>query len=72
MVDVTGSFDALDSVRFVSTRSDSNVTMYAYDADGDGDLVVNDIGAFRGEYLMPSGTVRLRINSDGDWTMKKV
>ncbi|WP_143162581.1 hypothetical protein [Couchioplanes caeruleus] len=71
VVNVASSFDPLDSIEFVSTNSDSNVTMYAYDSDGDADLVVNDIGNFKGEHLVPNDSVLFVINSDGRWTIKK-
>jgi hypothetical protein len=35
------------------------------------ELIVNEIGNFSGNYLVPSGTVLLRISSDGRWELKK-
>ena len=69
MINVTDVFEGLDSMRFTSSRTDSNVTVYGL---GDSeDLIVNEIGNFSGKYLVPSGTVLLRISSDGRWEMKK-
>lgn len=72
VIGVDGSFAAAGSIRFVSTGTTSPVTVRAYAADGEDDLVVNDIDAFTGEYVVPKGTVHLVVASRGKWTMKKV
>ncbi len=69
VINVKGSFDKLDSMKFRSTHAEGNVTVYGLGDDED--LIVNDIGNFSGKYLVPSGVVLLRISSDGHWTMKK-
>ncbi len=33
------------------------------------DLHVNEIGKYRGETLIPDGTVLLEVNADGAWTV---
>jgi hypothetical protein len=69
VINVDGVFDGLDSMRFKSTNADGNITVYGL---GDNeDLIVNEIGNFSGKYLVPKGTVLLRISSDGQWEMKK-
>jgi hypothetical protein len=70
VVIVKDAFDPVDTISFVSSRADSNVVMYAYSADGNEDLVVNDIGNFSGEFLVPSDTVLFVVESDGQWSIK--
>jgi hypothetical protein len=70
VINVDGVFDGLDSMRFKSTRADGNIAVYGLGENGE-DLIVNEIGNFSGEYLVPSGTVMLRISSDGRWEMRK-
>jgi len=70
VINVQDVFDGLDSLRFKSTRADGNITVYGLGDNGE-DLIVNEIGNFSGKYLMPKGTVLLRISSDGRWEMKK-
>jgi len=64
VINVEDVFDGLDSMRFKSTNADGNVTVYGLGDNGE-DLIVNEIGNFSGKYLMPKGTVLLRISSDG-------
>jgi hypothetical protein len=35
------------------------------------ELLVNEIGKYSGEQLMPVGTVLLEIQSDGTWSLHK-
>ncbi len=47
----------------------SSFTAWAY---GDSlDLLVNDIGVYSGETLLPSGTVVLAVRADGPWSISK-
>ena len=71
MINVNGAFDGLDSMRFKSTNAEGNITVYGLGENGE-DLIVNKIGNFSGKYLVPSGTVLLRISSDGRWEMKRL
>jgi hypothetical protein len=69
VINVDGVFDGLDSMGFKSTNADGNITVYGL---GDNEeLIVNEIGNFSGKYLVPNGTVLLRISSDGRWELKK-
>lgn len=38
-------------------------------ASGGTDLLVNEIGNYSGETLLPDGTLVLEITADGAWTM---
>lgn len=49
----------------------SNVVLWAYTDDGEWDLLVNEIGEYSGEQRLPSGTVVLEIDADGDWTLQR-
>lgn len=44
----------------------SNFVVYAYGQTSE--LLVNEIGRYRGESLLPDGTVVLEINADGRWS----
>lgn len=69
VINVSDVFDGMDSMKFKSTKAESNVTVYGL---GDGeDLIVNEIGNFSGTYLVPGGVTLMKISSDGHWTMKK-
>ena len=70
VISVSDVFDGLDSMKFKSTKADSNVTVYGL-GDGREDLIVNEIGNFSGTYLVPGGVTLMKISSDGHWTMKK-
>jgi hypothetical protein len=54
---------------FVSKSGDSNVTVYWYNSDGE-DLLINEIGKFKGESPVAAGPGFFVISSDGAWTMK--
>jgi hypothetical protein len=52
----------------VTHKGQDNFVVHAY---GDStDLLVNEIGKFSGEVLIPAGTVAIAIEADGSWTMK--
>ncbi len=69
VVNVVDVFDTLDEMRFKSTGADGNITVYGLGESQD--LIVNEIGNFSGDYLVPSGTTLLQIESDGRWEIKK-
>jgi hypothetical protein len=48
----------------------SNFAVHAY-SDSGADLLINEIGKYGGEVLLPSGTLVVEINADGAWTMQK-
>jgi hypothetical protein len=53
----------------ISHSGKSNFVVIAY---GDSkDLLVNEIGTYSGETLLPSGAVLLEIEADGNWTIEK-
>ena len=64
----SGAFAGLDSIK-ITNSGESNFVVTAY---GDSkDLLVNEIGNYSGEQLMPAGTVLLEIQSDGNWSLHK-
>ncbi len=65
----SGSFTGLDSVK-ITNSGKSNFVVMAYGETQD--LLVNKIGNYSGEQLMPSGTALLEIQSDGTWSLHKV
>jgi hypothetical protein len=54
----------------ITHSGSSNFAVKAY---GDSSrLLVNEIGKYSGETLLPSGTVLLEVEADGNWTLEKV
>jgi hypothetical protein len=45
-----------------------NFVVKAYATDGQPHLLINDIGAYTGQVLLPSGTLVITITADGNWT----
>jgi hypothetical protein len=70
VISVSDVFDGLDSMKFKSTKADSNVIVYGLGDDGE-DVIVNEIGNFSGTYVVPGSVTLMKISSDGHWTMKK-
>lgn len=63
----SGSTGGFSTAKLTHTGK-SNFVVIAY---GDSsDLLVNEIGKYSGEVLLPSGTVAIVIEADGSWTMK--
>lgn len=52
----------------ITHKGQSNFAVWAYSSDGR-DLLVNEIGRYSGESLLPDGTVLFEIEADGAWTM---
>jgi hypothetical protein len=48
-------------------RGSSNFVVYAYSVDGR-ELLVNEIGSYSGEVLLPAGTLIITVEADGTWT----
>jgi hypothetical protein len=46
----------------------SNFVVYAYTSSG-AELLVDEIGAYNGEVLLPAGTLLLEVTADGAWTV---
>ena len=64
----SGAFSGLDSVQ-ITNSGQSNFAVWAH---GDTqELLVNEIGPYSGEHLMPAGTALLQIESDGTWSLHK-
>lgn len=63
----SGAFAGLDSVK-ITNSGESNFVVTAYGETMD--LLVNEIGSYSGELLMPAGTVLFEIQSDGTWTLQ--
>jgi hypothetical protein len=62
-----GAIDGLATAK-VTHKGRSNFVVHSY---GDSaDLLVNEIGKYSGEVLLPDGTVAIVIDADGSWTMK--
>ncbi|RBY79797.1 hypothetical protein DQ238_09120 [Geodermatophilus sp. TF02-6] len=65
---VTGVAQGLTSVT-LTHQGESNFAVWAY---GDSrDLLVNEIGSYTGETLLPPGTVVLEVQADGPWSIAK-
>jgi hypothetical protein len=69
VINIQDAFSNLDSLR-ATHQGEANFIVTAY---GDSrELLVNDIGTYSGEHLVPNGTILLVIDADGRWTMQKV
>ncbi len=63
--------DALDGLTTVKITHNgtSNFAVWAY--GNSSNLLVNEIGAYTGETLLPQGTVLLEVKADGAWSIRK-
>lgn len=52
-------------------RGRANLIVTAYTSEGTRELVVNEIGRWRGEVQIPNGTFLMTVNADGQWRMVK-
>lgn len=50
----------------IAHSGDENFVVWAYTAS-DRDLLVNEIGQYAGEHVLPSGTFLIVVEADGDW-----
>ena len=48
-------------------KGSSNFVVYTYNLSGR-ELQVNEIGRYRGEILLPDGTILIQVMADGTWT----
>lgn len=49
---------------------EANFIVHAYDRIGRyGDLLINEIGRYRGKVLLPTGTRLVTVHADGTWTL---
>lgn len=63
-----GTVAGLDTIK-ITHSGRSNFAVWAY---GDRrELLVNEIGTYSGEVLLPSGTVAVVVEADGAWTFEK-
>jgi hypothetical protein len=67
VIRVTGSVDDLAS-SVVKHTGKSNFAVVAYSTDGR-ELLINEIGKYSGEVLIPVGVVVLEITADGKWSV---
>ena len=67
VIRVTGSIDGLAS-SVIKHTGGSNFVVTAYSSDGR-DLLINEIGKYSGEVVMPSGLLLLEIEADGKWSV---
>jgi hypothetical protein len=67
VVRVTGSVDGLATV-LVIHDGDANFVVVAYSGQGN-DLLINEIGQYRGEVLLPVGTVLIELTANGPWSV---
>jgi hypothetical protein len=51
-------------------QGESNFIVYALDTKGTADLLVNEIGPYKGSVRVPSGTRYLSITAEGPWTYR--
>jgi hypothetical protein len=49
----------------------SNFVVWAYSVDGDADLLVNEIGNYSGNQVVPAFTDYLEIQGQGSWTITR-
>jgi hypothetical protein len=62
-------FDGGLATANITHSGSSNFAVFAY---GDSqDLLVNEIGRYKGEVLVPGGTVVLELEADGPWAIKR-
>lgn len=64
---VTGDVSGLATFK-ITHKGTSNFAVIAY-TDTESDLLVNEIGNYSGEQLLPSGTLLVAITADGTWAM---
>jgi hypothetical protein len=60
----TGAF----TTATIKHSGESNFAVIAYGAEGS-DLVVNEIGNYSGQVVLPDGTLLLEVTADGAWTV---
>lgn len=64
------AFGGLDSAK-VTHRGSGNFAVQTYDADGDYDLAVNEIGRYDGEIQVGDETLAVVVTADGAWSFAK-
>lgn len=69
VINIEGAFSGLDSLR-ATHQGQANFAVTAYGESME--LLVNEIGNYSGEHLVPNGAILLSVDADGRWTMQKV
>jgi hypothetical protein len=64
-----GSFAGLDTARFTYSGTANFIVSALGDTE---ELLINEIGKYSGEHLVPDGTVLLVFTAEGTWTVRKV
>lgn len=54
----------------INHSGSGNFIVYAYGTNAT-DLLVNEIGSYRGEVLLPDGTALVTVQADGKWSLRK-
>lgn len=66
---ITGDVSGFATVKITHSGRE-NFVVWSY-SDNGRDLLVNEIGHYSGETLLPDGTFLLVINADGAWTIRR-
>ena len=53
----------------INHSGSSNFVVYAYSSGAGASLLVNEIGQYSGEVVLPDGTFFIEINADGNWSV---
>ena len=53
----------------ITNKGDSNFSVTAYVGSTYDDLLVNEIGGYSGHVWVNPGVTRLKVNSNGKWTI---
>jgi hypothetical protein len=53
----------------ITHKGEANFVVLAYSTETGRELLVNEIGRYSGESLLPAGTVLLSVEADGAWTI---
>jgi hypothetical protein len=64
-----GALSGLSTYMFAHTGH-GNFIVKAFGSDSGETLLVNEIGRFSGEEVVPSDTAVITIGADGDWSIK--
>ncbi|MEV6984887.1 hypothetical protein AB0M95_27000 [Sphaerisporangium sp. NPDC051017] len=70
VVHIDPPYGGLVSMRVRHTGT-SNFVVYAYHGDDGKELLINEIGRYNGEVLMPNDTFLLVIKAEAAWSMRK-
>lgn len=57
------------AVAAITNSGPSNFVIRTYNSNGQGSLLVNEIGAYNGTKALPKGTALIQVKSSGKWTL---